>query len=396
MSLQSQPEPIEAPQKTRRVSLVIAGCAAGALAVSFGMLLRAESRVSKTALVDKPRPVSIVTAKADRYRSARHYVGTLRPWIEANVGPQFISVYVDTVLVRPGAKVKRGEVLATLDCRNANTASAAVKSQAHAIEARQKALADESERQSKLLGGGFASANEVEQSLAQTAAESAQLDAQKAQLAHTSLEVNDCILRAPFDGEVGDRYFDPGAFVRPGTAIVSVVDRTTVRFVADVPESDFDVVAPETPVHIRVDATRKELDGVIARRAPRADADARTVRFEVDLPNPGQAIPVDTTGEVSIGVGEPRDVTAIPLDAAKVVNDKATVFVVDGDVAHARTVPQLGETGGTLYVDRQLPPGARVVTEGRALLRDGDRVAPGVDKLAQQELKTPPAAAVAR
>ena len=373
------------PRKLR-ISLIIGALAATALLLALGMMLRAEAHVNKTALADAPRPVSVVTARAETYRKQRHYVGTFRPWIEANVGPQFISVYVDTVLVRSGAHVKRGEVLATLDCRNATTASAAVKSQAHAIEARQKALADESQRQSKLLGGGFASANEVEQSLAQTAAESAQLESQKAQLARSTLEVNDCILRAPFDGEVGERFFDPGAFVRPGTAIVSVVDRSTVRFVADVPESDFDVVAANTPVHIQVDATSQQLDGSISRRAPTADADARTVRFEVDLPNPGRTIPVETTGEITIGVGAPVAVTAIPLDAAKVANGKATVFSVTGDIAHATTFVEVGEAGGTLYLEQKLAPGTRVVTEGRALLNDGDRVAAGVDQLAEQQL----------
>ena len=32
-----------------------------------------------------------------------------------------------------------------------------------------------------------------------------------------TLEVNDCVLRAPFDGEIAARSVDPGAFVRPGT-----------------------------------------------------------------------------------------------------------------------------------------------------------------------------------
>jgi hypothetical protein len=32
--------------------------------------------------------------------------------------------------------------------------------------------------------------------------------------------------------------------------------------------------------------------------------------------------------------------------------------------------------GGKLYVERALAPGADIVTEGRALLSDGDRVAP--------------------
>jgi RND family efflux transporter MFP subunit len=302
-------------------------------------------------------------------------VGTLRPWVEANVGPQFISAYVDTVLVRPGAKVKRGEVLATVDCRKASTASAAVAMEAHAIEAKQKALADESQRQVTLLDGGYASANEVEQALAQSAAGLAQLEAQKATLEHSTLEVHDCVLRAPFDGEVGDRYVDPGAFVRPGTAIVSVVDRSTVRFVADVPEVDFQVVAPGGVVKIHVDSTQQDLDGLVSRRAPHADPDARTVRFEVDLPNPGQVIPVDTTGEATLGVGDAVRATEIPLYAATVKSGRATVFVVAGDLVRSRVVAQLGEVGGALFVDPSLESGSHVVTEGRALLSDGDRVA---------------------
>jgi RND family efflux transporter MFP subunit len=371
-----------------RVSLAIAALAMLALVVAYAMMMRAEARTNSGSLADVPKPVAYATAEASSYRRTRHYVGTLRPWVEANVGPQFISAYVDTVLVRPGARVKHGDVLATLDCRNASTASTAIAMEAHAIEAKQKALSDESQRQAKLLDGGYASANEVELALAESAAKTAELEAQKATLAHSTLEVGDCILRAPFDGEIGDRFVDPGAFVRPGTSIVSVVDRSTVRFTADVPEIDFRVVAPKTPVRIRVDATEQDLEGMVARRAPHADPDARTVRFEVDLPNPGEIIPVDTTAEVTIGVGDAVPATRIPLYAATVRGGRATVFVVEGDLAHARTVSQLGETGGSLYVDRALEPGSRVVTEGRALLREGDRVSAKAD---QMDMATPTA-----
>jgi membrane fusion protein, multidrug efflux system len=383
-----------APHRSPRlpVSVIIVIFASTALALAYIMLMRAEARTSSVSLAAAPKPVSYVAAKEASYRRSRHYVGTLRPWVEANVGPQFIAAYVDTVLVRPGAKVKHGEVLATLDCRNANIASTAVAMQAHAIEAKQKALSDESQRQAKLLDGGFASANEVEQALAESAAQTAQLESQKATLAHSTLEVRDCVLRAPFDGEVGDRFVDPGAFVRPGTAIVSVIDRSTVRFTGDVPEIDFDLVAPGTAVRIVVDATRQGLEGIVSRRAPHADPDARTVRFEVDLANPGRIIPVDTTGEVTIGVGEPVASTEIPLYAATVRGGRAAVFVVDGDVARSRTVAQLGEIGGSLFVEHTLEPGSRVVTEGRALLRDGDRVTPEVDHLGLE--KAAPASSV--
>jgi RND family efflux transporter MFP subunit len=380
------PEPSagkDRPRGRRGLGVAIAVGAIALLVAGGALVLRAEARTNKVPLTAQSKPVTFVRAKQAQYRATRSYVGTLYPWVEANVGPQLVSAYVDTVLVRPGARVKRGDALATLDCRNASTASSAIAMQARAIEASQKAIADEAVRTQRMLDGGFASPNEVEQVLAQSAAEGARLESQRATLAHSALEVSDCVLRAPFDGEVGDRYFDPGAFVRPGAAIVSVVDRSTVRFAADVPEVDFAVIAPGASVHIHIDASGQDVEGVIARRAPHADRDVRTVHFEVDLPNKDRTLPVDTTGEVRIAFGDESTVAEIPLYAATVRGSKATVFVVEDDsLAHAQTLQVVGEIGGSLFVDRSLAPATAVVTEGRALLQNGDRVAAKEDKSA--------------
>ncbi len=354
--------------------IVIAASVAGVLALGGIMMWRAESRTNKVALSSRPKPVTVVTAKDSTYRPSRTYIGTLEPWVQVSVGPQLVSAYVDTVLVRPGAKVKRGEVLATLDCRNASAAQKAVASQARAIDATQQALAHEASRTRGLLDGGFVSPNEAEQKTAQSAAQLAQLEATKAKLAASVLEVNDCVLRAPFDGEISKRSIDPGAFVRPGMSIVNVVDRSTVRMTADAPEIDFDVVAPATKIDVHVFATNKDFTATITRRAPAADLTTRTVHFEIDIQDPNREIPVGTTGEVHIDVGRPQPATEIPLYAATLRGSKATLFVIDGAIAHAKTVPVRGEAGGSLYLDTSLAPGARVVTEGRALLEEGDKV----------------------
>jgi RND family efflux transporter MFP subunit len=346
------------------------------LVIGGGLVWRAQSKINDVALAAAPKPVTAVAARSATFRQARTYVGTLRPWVEANVGPQFISAYVDTVLVRPGAVVKRNDVLATLDCRNASASSQAVAAEARAIDARQQAFAHESARVQTLLDGGFVSPNEAEQKAALSTAEQAQLASQRAKLASTSLEVNDCILRAPFDGEVGTRTIDPGAFVRPGTPIVSVIDRSTVRMTFDVPESDFDVAPPGTPVSIRVVATEKTVAGSVARRSPSADLETRTVHVEVDLVDPQRAIPVNTTGEVRIEVGQPIPATEVPLVAASITGTKATLFRIEGGVARKVTFPIQGEQGSDVFLDTALEPGALVVTEGRATLADGDRVAP--------------------
>jgi RND family efflux transporter MFP subunit len=360
----------------RIVPIAIAGGVLGVLAVGWALVHHAESAINTVALASAPKPVTAIIALEATYRETHKYVGTLRPWVEANVGPQFVSAYVDTVLVRPGASVKRNEVLATLDCRNASASSLAVAAEARAIDARQKAISHESTRLNSLLDGGFVSTNEAEQKQAQSASEEAQLASQRAKLASTTLAVSDCVLRAPFDGEISIRSIDPGAFVHPGTPIVTIVDRDTVRMTFEVPEIDFDAVAQKTPVSIDVLATGNELVGAIARRSPAADPDTRTVHVEVDLDNANHAIPVNTTAEVEIQVGQPKQTAAVPLVAASITGSNAALFVVEGDVARKRTFEIAGEEGSNLYLETALKPGSRVVTEGRALLTDGDRVTP--------------------
>lgn len=375
-------------KKSRLVPIVIV---IGVLTVtSLGALLlhRAEARTNNVALSAAPKPVTIVAADETTFRASRKYVGTLEAWVRAAVGPQLVSAYVDTVLVRPGAVVKKGDVLATLDCRNASATSQAVAMQARALDARQKAIAHEATRVQGLLEGGFVSPNEAEQKAAQSASEQAQVLATQAKLLGTTLEVNDCVLRSPFDGEVATRTIDPGAFVRPGTAIVSVVDRSIVRISADAPEVDFDVVAPSTEVKIHVLSTGQDVAGKVARRAPAADDTTRTVHFEIDVPNADRAIPVGTTGELLIDVGEPREAVELPLSAVSVRGTKASLFVVENGIARARTVPVLGEMRGKVYLDPGLRPGSMIVTEGRALLSDGDKVIGGAEQAAPSEAKS--------
>ncbi len=364
-----------------RVPAVIAGGVIAVAALGGGLVWRADARTNKVALASSATPVAVVAARGAPYRAEHMYVGTLRPWIDARLGPQFISGYVETVLVRPGATVTKGQVLATLDCRNANAETSALASQARAIGARQVAVMHEAARTNALLDGGFVSPNEAEQKAAQSAAQLAELAAEEANLRKSNLDVNDCIVRAPFDGEVSLRLVDPGAFVRPGVQMIGVVDRSTVRMTADAPESDFDTLAVGAKVTIHVVAIKRDIAATITRRAPSADPGTRTIHFEVDLANDGRRIPVDTTAEVRVPVGEAVPATAVPLSAVTMNDRKATLFTAEGNTARAQTLVELGEVGAYVFFDpAALKPGSMIVTEGRSLLKDGDAVSAQVAK----------------
>jgi membrane fusion protein (multidrug efflux system) len=343
------------------------------LAALLGLYLRSVAHTNHESLSQSAKPVAVEPALSGSFRPTREYVGTLQPWGLAKVGPQYVSAYVGTVLVRPGAAVKRGEVLATLDCRNASAATREIAARAKALEERRNAVAHETDRMKEMQKGGFASENELEQLTARTASESAEVEGLRASLTARSLEVDDCVLRAPFTGEVADRFADPGAYVRPGQPVVTVIDRNTVRVSAEAPESDFEVVASGTEVTIQ-GSSGAALTGKVSRRAPAADEVTRTVHFEIDVPNLQHALPVGTTAVVAIEVGKPAPATLLPLRAATIRGDKATVFIVEKNLARKQVVPVLGEAGGTLYVDPKLAAGTPVVVEGRALLDDGDAV----------------------
>jgi len=358
---------------------VPAAIAAGVVvivALCLWMYHHAASKVNKVALDSQPKPVTVVEARATTFRKSKRYVATIEPWLRAEVGPQLVSAYVDTVIYRPGAFVEKGDVLATLDCKTASAQSQAVAMQAKALEEEEVAIAKEAARLNAMLDGGFVPQNDVDLKKAEAAKTSAQILSEKAKLLGTSLEVNDCVMRAPFEGEIADRFADPGAFAKPGVAILSIVDRSTVRIAADVPETDFGDVDVGTPVRIHMLAMlgpEATITAPITRRVPAADPITRTVHVEIDVPDPNRVIPVGTTAELTVDYGDPIKAAELPLVAASVRGDKATVFVVENDVAHKKLVDVLGEVGGSVFVDPSLV-GAHVVTEGRALLEDDAKV----------------------
>jgi RND family efflux transporter MFP subunit len=372
-----------APRKRRqrRIPIIIAVGVAVVLLFGFLMVARAGSHVNKVALASLPVGVTAVEARATSFNSTRHYVGTLKPWVEAKIGPQLISAYVGSVLVRPGDHVKRGQVIGTLDCRNASAASQGISMQAKAIQAQQVALAHEAARITELQSGGFASANEIERKQADSASKEAELMSTKARLERATLEVSDCVLRSPFDGEVSDRTMDPGAYVHPGQSIAVVIDRSTVRVETDVPEGDFDLISPGVKVDVLALAIGRHVVGAIARRSPAADESTRTVHFEIDLQDPSRTLPVGTTAELAVPAGAPLPAMEIPLAAAAVKGSKATLFLADNGQARKVVVNVLGEKAGRLFVDTSLPDKALVITEGRTLLKEGETIQVSVERL---------------
>jgi RND family efflux transporter MFP subunit len=185
-------------------------------------------------------------------------------------------------------------------------------------------------------------------------------------------------IRAPFDGSVTERFVDPGAFIQQGK-ILSMVDIAKVRVLVDVPEAEVRFAQVGTQASVRFDALPgRNVTAKISRTAGALDPILRTMRIELDLPNPESSIYPGMFARVELGVERRPNAMVIPSKAVTVLQNRSFVFVnlggtakrmpvvvgtADGDWCEASS----GLTGDELII---LPEG-KTVTEGMAVTTEG-------------------------
>src|SRR5262245_28040138 len=105
--------------------------------------------------------------------------------------------------------------------------------------------------------------------LAQVDLAKAQFEQAKARLDELKITLSNTIIMSPVDGFVGKRMLDPGAFASTNLPVVSVVDISRVRMVANLVERDVRRVPTGTGADVEVDAFPGEkFKGRVSRVAP--------------------------------------------------------------------------------------------------------------------------------
>lgn len=182
----------------------------------------------------------------------------------------------------------------------------------------------------------------------------AQAKLQVAQADRRRLEalVDYTIIKAPFAGVVSRRNVDKGHFVQPasgnkGDPLFVVVEMDPVRIFVDVPESDAVWVTKGTPARVRVQAwPGREFEAKVERTAWALDPRARTLRVEIDVPNPKGELRSGMYAYATILVEHAKTWT---VPASSIVNqgDQAFVYRVENGKA-VRTPVEIGLREGAL------------------------------------------------
>ncbi len=164
---------------------------------------------------------------------------------------------------------------------------------------------------------------------------------------------------APIGGYVDMVFLKQGEMAAAGMPIVSILNTSKVKIVADVPETYLPSVDRGTMVDVYFPALDKEMKKKISMIGRSIDPSNRTFKIELNTSNPGGTLKPNLLAELLIRDKEIKDAVVIPLDVVRqeVTGDRY-VYVVerkDGE-ARARKVLVKGDTSyeNSLMIDEGL------------------------------------------
>jgi RND family efflux transporter MFP subunit len=335
-----------------------------------------------------PMPVDMAPATRHEVIDYVTVVGNLIGQATVDVVPR-VGGRIESIPVKLGDRVSKGQLvakieddqireqinqrLASLKVNEANVTQRENDAKlAETIYARMKAQYDRDLLSKQLLEDAEAKYNTAVSNVgvakAQLVQTESSVDELKITLANTTVT-------SPVDGFVSKRVLDQGAFAGANTVILSVVDISIVRMVANLVEKDVKRVQPGVSALVEVDAfPGEQFTGQVSRVAPVFDPATRTAPMEIEVPNPGFRLKPGMYARVKLTVDRRPNALTVPRGAIADIEGKRGVFMMENQVAKFHEVKTGLQDNERVEILDGLTEGQRVVTVGTLALRDGDRI----------------------
>lgn len=205
-------------------------------------------------------------------------------------------------------------------------------------------------------------------------------------------------ISAPFAGVITKRYANSGSLIQAGTAsqsqampVVRLSENGLLRLALPVPESAVPLIHLGEPVDVRVSALHRSFPGRVARFSDKVDESTRTMKTEVDVPNPTLVLVPGMYAEVDLVTEQQKHVLTVPVEAIDGAGNSARVFTVQPSGTIQIVPVGLGiETARQIEIrSGDLKDGDDVVVGSRSGLKDGNKVQPKVIRLANDATLKP-------
>lgn len=308
---------------------------------------------------------------------------------------------VTEIFVEEGLQVKAGQVLARLDTSYATRGLALAQAEATAaasalqetrVRIREAEL--DYQRAERLTAGEISSRADLDRARAQLDAARARLHAQSDQLATAQRQVDlqrqnveDLVIRAPFDGIVVSKDAQPGEMISPvsagggftRTGICTIVDMGSLEIEVDVNEAYINRVHPNQRVEAVLDAYPDwKIPAHVITAVPTADRQKATVKVRIAFDQRDSRVLPDMGVKVSFITDQPAAAQLTTLEVPKTAirrdGEQDVVYVVADGKAERRAVKVAGVEGDNARIASGVTEGESVVVEAPPDLKDGDSI----------------------
>jgi RND family efflux transporter MFP subunit len=303
--------------------------------------------------------------------------------------------------VEEGSRLKKGEVLATLENEDLvaarDQAAAQIKEAQAGLAQAQAELTDANlqyDRFKTLVKKDLVARQDYDTAMARRdkavaglAQARARINTAKAGLANAQAALEYSYIRSPFDGVVLTKYAEVGEVVAPfgaavnaRAAVVTMADLNSLMVEADVAESNLDKVKLGQPCEITLDAIPdKRFPGQVHMIVPTADRSKATVLTKVKFLEPDDRILPEMSAKVAflsrpLESGERRPRLAVPKAALVTRDGRSYAFLLEGHKVKLTPLTLGAEMGDLVEVEKGPQEGDKVVLKPAASLQDGARV----------------------
>jgi Cu(I)/Ag(I) efflux system membrane fusion protein len=175
---------------------------------------------------------------------------------------------------------------------------------------------------------------------------------------------------APQDGEIIERAAVNGMRAAPGDVLFRIVDHQVVWVLVDIAERDLDRIAIGQTVDVRPRAfAHRAFTGKVALIYPHLNAQTRTARVRIELPNPDGLLRPDMYVDADISTGSLEPVLSVTESAVLDTGSRQAVFVDKGQGRFEPRDVKLGQRGdGYVEIREGISDGEPVVVSANFLI----------------------------
>jgi Cu(I)/Ag(I) efflux system membrane fusion protein len=178
------------------------------------------------------------------------------------------------------------------------------------------------------------------------------------------------LLRSPANGIVIEKMARAGMRFMPGDPLFQIADLSSVWLIANVFEQDLALVRPGQTAVVSLSAyPERKFSGKVTFVYPTVQAETRTARIRIELPNEAGRLKPDLYGTVELDAGDVVAAVSIPESAVLDSGTRRVVLIdLGGGVFEPREI-ELGARGdGYVEVAKGVSEGERVVVDGNFLI----------------------------